>query len=173
TNCSNNYGPYQFPEKLIPVLILKALAGEKLPIYGKGENIRDWLYVEDHATALRLVLEKGRVGETYNIGGRAERTNIDVARAVCAILDELLPDSPHRPHENLITFVADRPGHDLRYAIDSNKIERELGWSQEESFESGLKRTVAWYLENRTWWQRILSGDYQVERIGLGKEAAS
>lgn len=173
TNCSNNYGPCQFPEKLIPVLILKALAGEKLPIYGKGENIRDWLYVEDHAAALRLVLEKGRVGETYNIGGRAERTNIDVARAVCAILDELLPDSSHRPHENLITFVADRPGHDLRYAIDSNKIERELGWSQTESFESGLKRTVAWYLENRTWWQRILSGDYQVERIGLGKEASS
>lgn len=172
TNCSNNYGPCQFPEKLIPVLILKALAGEKLPIYGKGENIRDWLYVEDHAAALRLVLEKGRVGETYNIGGRAERTNIDVARAVCAILDELLPDSSHRPHENLITFVADRPGHDLRYAIDSNKIERELGWSQTESFESGLKRTVAWYLENRTWWQRILSGDYQVERIGLGKEAS-
>lgn len=173
TNCSNNYGPCQFPEKLIPVLILKALAGEKLPIYGKGENIRDWLYVEDHAAALRLVLEKGRVGETYNIGGRAERTNIDVARAVCAILDELLPDSSHRPHENLITFVADRPGHDLRYAIDSNKIERELGWFQTESFESGLKRTVAWYLENRTWWQRILSGDYQVERIGLGKEASS
>lgn len=173
TNCSNNYGPCQFPEKLIPVLILKALVGEKLPIYGKGENIRDWLYVEDHAAALRLVLEKGRVGETYNIGGRAERTNIDVARAVCTILDELLPDSSHRPHENLITFVADRPGHDLRYAIDSNKIERELGWSQTESFESGLKRTIAWYLENRTWWQRILSGDYQVERIGLGKEASS
>ncbi len=173
TNCSNNYGPCQFPEKLIPVLILKALAGEKLPIYGKGENVRDWLYVEDHAAALRLVLEKGRVGQTYNIGGRAERTNIDVARAVCSILDDLLPDSPHRPHENLITFVADRPGHDLRYAIDSSKIERELGWSQKESFESGLKRTVAWYLENRTWWQRILSGDYQVERIGLGKEAAS
>jgi dTDP-glucose 4,6-dehydratase len=173
TNCSNNYGPCQFPEKLIPVLILKALAGEKLPIYGKGENIRDWLYVEDHAAALRLVLEKGRVGETYNVGGRAERTNIDVARAVCAILDELLPDSPHRPHENLITFVADRPGHDLRYAIDSSKIERELGWSQKESFETGLKRTVAWYLENRDWWQRILSGDYKVGRLGLGKEVSS
>jgi dTDP-glucose 4,6-dehydratase len=173
TNCSNNYGPCQFPEKLIPVLILKALAGEKLPIYGKGENVRDWLYVEDHASALRLVLEKGRVGETYNIGGRSERTNIDVARAVCTILDELLPDSPHRPHENLITFVADRPGHDLRYAIDSNKIERELGWAQKESFESGLKRTVAWYLENRDWWQRILSGDYQVGRLGLGKEGSS
>lgn len=173
TNCSNNYGPYQFPEKLIPVLILKALAGEPLPIYGKGENVRDWLYVEDHAAALRLVLEKGRVGETYNIGGRAERKNIDVARAVCAILDELLPDSPHCPHEKLITFVADRPGHDLRYAIDSSKIERELDWSQKESFETGLKRTVAWYLENREWWERILSGDYKVDRLGLGKGASS
>jgi len=170
TNCSNNYGPCQFPEKLIPVLILKALNGEKLPIYGKGENVRDWLFVEDHAAALRLVLDKGRVGETYNIGGRAERRNIDVARAVCGILDELLPDSPHCPHENLITFVADRPGHDLRYAIDSGKIERELGWRPSESFESGLRRTVAWYLDNRGWWQRILSGDYRVERLGLGKE---
>ena len=173
TNCSNNYGPYQFPEKLIPVLILKALEGEKLPIYGKGENVRDWLYVEDHAAALRLVLDKGRVGETYNIGGSAERRNIDVARAVCTILDELLPDSPHRPHEDLITFVADRPGHDLRYAIDSSKIEGELGWAPRESFESGLKRTVAWYLENRDWWQRILSGAYRVERLGLGRETAS
>lgn len=173
TNCSNNYGPCQFPEKLFPVLILKALDGEQLPIYGKGENVRDWLYVEDHAVALRLVLEKGRVGETYNIGGSAERRNIDVARSVCAILDELLPDSPHRPHENLITFVADRPGHDLRYAIDSTKIESELGWRPQESFETGLKKTVAWYLENRDWWQRILSGEYRVERIGLGREAAS
>ncbi len=173
TNCSNNYGPYQFPEKLIPVLILKALEGEKLPIYGKGENVRDWLYVEDHAAALRLVMDNGRVGETYNIGGSAERRNIDVARAVCTILDELLPDSPHRPHEDLITFVADRPGHDLRYAIDSSKIEGELGWAPRESFESGLKRTVAWYLENRDWWQRILSGAYRVERLGLGRETAS
>jgi dTDP-glucose 4,6-dehydratase len=173
TNCSNNYGPCQFPEKLIPVLILKALEGEKLPIYGKGENVRDWLYVEDHAAALRLVLDKGRVGETYNIGGSAERRNIDVARAVCTILDELLPDSPHRPHEDLITFVADRPGHDLRYAIDSSKIEGELGWAPRESFESGLKRTVAWYLENRDWWQRILSGAYRVERLGLGRETVS
>jgi len=173
TNCSNNYGPYQFPEKLIPVLILKALKGEQLPIYGKGENVRDWLYVEDHAAALRLVLERGRLGETYNLGGSAERRNIDVARAVCAIMDELLPDSPHRPHENLITFVADRPGHDLRYAIDSSKIERELGWRPQESFESGLKRTVAWYLENRDWWERILSGEYRVERLGLGREAVS
>ena len=173
TNCSNNYGPYQFPEKLIPVLILKALKGEPLPIYGKGENVRDWLYVEDHAAALRLVLEQGRVGETYNIGGSAERRNIDVARAVCTILDELLPESPHRPHENLITFVADRPGHDLRYAIDSSKIERELGWAPHETFETGLKRTVAWYLENRGWWERILSGAYRVERLGLGRGSVS
>jgi len=172
TNCSINYGPYQFPEKLIPVLILRALEGETLPIYGKGENVRDWLYVEDHAAALRLVLERGRPGETYNIGGSAQRRNIDVARTVCAILDELLPDSPHRPHERLITFVADRPGHDLRYAIDSTKIEAELGWTPAESFESGLKRTVAWYLDNRAWWQRILSGEYRVERLGLGRGSA-
>ena len=172
TNCSNNYGPCQFPEKLIPVLILKALKGEKLPIYGKGENVRDWLYVEDHAEALCLVMERGRIGETYNIGGNAERQNIQVARAVCAILDDLLPNSPHRPHESLISFVADRPGHDARYAIDASKIARELGWKPRESFESGLRKTVSWYLENRDWWQRILSGDYRVERIGLGKEAS-
>ncbi len=172
TNCSNNYGPCQFPEKLIPVLILKALKGEKLPIYGKGENVRDWLYVEDHAEALCLVMEQGRIGETYNIGGNAERQNIQVARAVCAILDDLLPNSPHRPHESLISFVADRPGHDARYAIDASKIARELGWKPRESFESGLRKTVSWYLENRDWWQRILSGDYRVERIGLGKEAS-
>lgn len=173
TNCSNNYGPYQFPEKLIPVLILKALNGEPIPIYGRGENVRDWLYVEDHATALRLVLDRGRVGETYNIGGSVERRNIDVARAVCTMLDELLPESPHRPHENLIIFVADRPGHDLRYAIDSSKIENELGWAPQESFETGLKRTVAWYLENRQWWGRILSGEYRVERLGLGRGSVS
>ncbi len=172
TNCSNNYGPYQFPEKLIPVMILNALDGKPLPIYGKGENVRDWLYVEDHAAALRLVLERGELGETYNIGGSAERRNIDVARAVCAILDELLPASPHRPHENLITFVADRPGHDLRYAIDSSKIERELGWTPVETFETGLRRTVAWYLDNSEWWERILSGAYRVERLGLGRGRA-
>lgn len=168
TNCSNNYGPYQFPEKLFPVLIIKALNGEKLPVYGKGENVRDWLHVEDHAAALCLVLERGRVGETYNIGGDEERRNIDVARAVCAVMDELLPDSPHRPHENLITFVTDRPGHDQRYAIDASKIKRELGWKPRETFESGLKNTVSWYLENRGWWRRILSGDYRVDRLGLG-----
>jgi dTDP-glucose 4,6-dehydratase len=173
TNCSNNYGPCQFPEKLIPVLVLKALEGESLPIYGKGENVRDWLYVEDHAAALRLVLARGRVGETYNIGGGAERKNIDIARAVCAILDDLLPDSAHRPHENLITFVADRPGHDYRYAIDTAKIERELDWRPSESFESGLRRTVEWYLENRGWWQRIISGEYRVERLGLGDQASA
>lgn len=168
TNCSNNYGPYQFPEKLFPVLIIKALNGEKLPVYGKGENVRDWLHVEDHAAALCLVLEKGRVGETYNIGGDEERRNIDVARAVCAVMDELMPDSPHRPHEQLITFVTDRPGHDQRYAIDAAKIKRELGWRPRETFDSGLRDTVSWYLENRGWWQRILSGDYRVDRLGLG-----
>lgn len=171
TNCSNNYGPYQFPEKLIPVLILKALKGEKLPIYGKGENVRDWLHVEDHAEALCLVLERGTPGETYNIGGNAERQNLQVARAVCAVMDDLLPESPHRPHESLITFVTDRPGHDHRYAIDATKVARELGWQPRESFESGLRKTVAWYLDNRAWWERILSGEYRVERIGLGATA--
>ncbi len=173
TNCSNNYGPRQFPEKLIPVLILKALDGEKLPIYGKGENVRDWLYVEDHAAALRLVLEQGRVGETYNIGGEEEHRNIEIAEAVCALMDELVPESPHRPHKNLITFVADRPGHDLRYAIDASKIRRELGWKPKESFASGLRKTVEWYLGNRDWWRRITSGDYRVERIGLGGAEAA
>ena len=173
TNCSNNYGPRQFPEKLIPVLILKALDGEKLPIYGKGENVRDWLYVEDHAAALRLVLENGRVGETYNIGGNAERKNIEIAEAVCALMDELAPESPHRPHKDLIGFVADRPGHDLRYAIDASKIGRELGWKPKESFDSGLRKTVEWYLENRGWWQRIVSGDYRATRLGLGGKEAS
>lgn len=171
TNCSNNYGPYQFPEKLIPVLILKALKGEKLPIYGKGENVRDWLHVEDHAEALCLVLKRGTPGETYNIGGNAERQNLQVARAVCAVMDDLLPESPHRPHESLITFVTDRPGHDHRYAIDATKVARELGWQPRESFESGLRKTVAWYLDNRAWWERILSGEYRVERIGLGATA--
>ncbi|MDX1484466.1 MAG: dTDP-glucose 4,6-dehydratase [Alphaproteobacteria bacterium] len=170
TNCSNNYGPYQFPEKLIPVLILKALKGEPMPVYGEGENIRDWLHVEDHAEALCLVLERGRIGETYNIGGNAERRNIDVAEAVCAAMDELLADSAHAPHAGLIEFVTDRPGHDLRYAMDSSKIERELGWRPRTSFEAGLRDTVAWYLHNRQWWERILSGDYRAERLGLGAQ---
>lgn len=167
TNCSNNYGPYHFPEKLIPLVIIRALRGESLPVYGKGDNIRDWLYVEDHARALRLVLEKGRLGETYNIGGHNERTNLEVVKTICALLDELVPDAPHKPHASLISFVKDRPGHDQRYAIDASKIERELGWRPQESFESGLRKTVQWYLENRTWWERVLSGAYQGERLGL------
>ncbi|PWC40890.1 dTDP-glucose 4,6-dehydratase [Azospirillum sp. TSO35-2] len=171
TNCSNNYGPYHFPEKLIPLVILKGLAGEPLPVYGKGDNIRDWLYVEDHARALRLVLEKGRIGESYNIGGHNERTNLEVVRAICALLDEMAPAGA--PHDRLISFVTDRPGHDKRYAIDAGKIERELGWTPLETFESGLRKTVAWYLENRDWWQAILNGSYRGERLGLKEGAAS
>ena len=165
TNCSNNYGPYQFPEKLIPLMILKGLAGQPLPVYGKGENVRDWLYVEDHARALRLVLERGRVGESYNIGGNCERTNLTVVRTLTALLDELNPAGA--PHERLISFVADRPGHDLRYAIDAGKIARELGWRPRESFETGLRKTVDWYLANRPWWQAIADGSYQGQRLGL------
>ncbi len=166
TNCSNNYGPYHFPEKLIPHIILKAIHGEPLPVYGDGRQIRDWLFVEDHARALYKVLREGEVGETYNIGGHNEKQNIDVVKAICALLDELHPQSPVTPHEKLITFVKDRPGHDLRYAIDASKIERELGWVPEESFESGLRKTVVWYLENRQWWQRVLSGEYSLQRLG-------
>ncbi|WP_298380460.1 dTDP-glucose 4,6-dehydratase [Azospirillum sp.] len=171
TNCSNNYGPYHFPEKLIPLMILKGLAGQPMPVYGKGENIRDWLYVEDHARALRLVLEKGRVGESYNIGGHNERTNMQVVTTLCALLDEVNPQGA--PHARLITHVADRPGHDLRYAIDAGKIERELGWRPRETFESGLRQTVAWYLANRDWWQAILDGSYQGERLGLTDAGAA
>lgn len=167
TNCSNNYGPYHFPEKLIPLVIIKALRGEPLPVYGRGDNVRDWLYVEDHARALRLVLEKGQTGETYNVGGHNERTNLQVVQTICALLDELLPQSAHRPHAQLITFVTDRPGHDKRYAIDAGKIERELGWRPQESFDSGLRKTVQWYLDNRMWWQRVLDGSYRGERLGL------
>lgn len=167
TNCSNNYGPYQFPEKLIPVMILNALEGKPLPVYGKGDNVRDWLYVDDHARALRTVLERGQVGQTYNIGGHNEKTNLEVVHAICALLDELAPDSPHRPHANLITYVPDRPGHDKRYAIDAGKIGRELGWTPEESFETGLRKTVQWYLENRSWCDRVSSGAYRT-RLGLG-----
>jgi len=170
TNCSNNYGPYQFPEKLIPVMILNALAGKALPVYGKGENVRDWLFVDDHARALRVVLERGRPGSTYNVGGQNEKTNIEVVRTICALLDERLPDSTHRPHERLITFVTDRPGHDRRYAIDAGKIGRELGWTPRETFETGLRRTVDWYLENREWCDRVSSGAYR-ERRGLGSGA--
>lgn len=164
TNCSNNYGPYHFPEKLIPLTILRALAGQSLPVYGAGTHIRDWLYVEDHARALLTVLEHGRVGESYNIGGRAERANIDVVQAICVLLDEFHPHAA--PHAALITHVADRPGHDLRYAIDPTKIERELGWRAQESFATGLRKTVQWYLENRGWWERVVDGRYRGERLG-------
>jgi dTDP-glucose 4,6-dehydratase len=167
TNCSNNYGPYHFPEKLIPLMILNALEGKPLPVYGRGENVRDWLYVEDHVDALIRVAEAGRIGESYNIGGFNERRNIDVVRAVCALVDELSPNPAIGPREGLIAFVPDRPGHDLRYAIDARKIERELGWRPAETFETGLRKTVAWYLENRDWWQRVRSGVYRGERLGI------
>jgi len=167
TNCSNNYGPFQFPEKLIPLTVLRAMEGKPLPVYGRGENVRDWLYVEDHALALIAVLKNGRLGETYNIGGGAERRNIDVVRGICDLLDGIRPGQ--RPYADLITFVADRPGHDLRYAIDSSKIRQELGWAPRESFESGLAHTVRWYLDNRKWWERIISGTYRTERLGLAQ----
>lgn len=161
TNCSNNYGPCHFPEKLIPLIILKALEGKALPIYGKGNQIRDWLYVEDHARALYQVVTEGEVGETYNIGGHNEKQNIEVVHTVCALLDELCPQSPHRPHAQLITHVQDRPGHDVRYAIDASKIQRELGWTPVETFESGIRKTVQWYLDNPEWVNRVKSGAYQ------------
>jgi len=161
TNCSNNYGPCHFPEKLIPLIILNALEGKALPIYGKGNQIRDWLYVEDHARALYQVVTEGEVGETYNIGGHNEKQNIEVVHTVCALLDELCPQSPHRPHAQLITHVQDRPGHDVRYAIDASKIQRELGWTPVETFESGIRKTVQWYLDNPEWVSRVKSGAYQ------------
>ena len=169
TNCSNNYGPYHFPEKLIPLTILNALAGKPLPVYGNGEQIRDWLYVEDHARALYKVATEGRSGETYNIGGHNERKNIDVVRTICAILDKVVEQKPGNINQfaDLITFVKDRPGHDLRYAIDAAKIQRDLGWVPEETFESGIEKTVHWYLNNTTWWQRVLDGSYAGERLGL------
>lgn len=167
TNCSNNYGPYQFPEKLIPLIVIRALRRERLPVYGKGENIRDWLHVEDHAEALTLVLQKGRPGETYNIGGDSERRNIDVVRTICALLDEMQPNLELGSHEKLIDFVTDRPGHDARYAIDASKIRSELGWQPRHTFERGLRETVHWYLDNRVWWERVLSGAYRGERLGL------
>ncbi len=167
SNCSNNYGPYQFPEKLIPLMVLNCLEGKPLPVYGDGRNVRDWLFVDDHARGLLAVALSGKPGETYNIGGSAERANIDVVETICALMDEMAPDSPHRPHGDLITHVADRPGHDARYAMDISKIGRELGWRPEESFESGLRKTVHWYLENRAWWQHIRSGSYRGERLGL------
>ncbi|KWV68425.1 dTDP-glucose 4,6-dehydratase [Pseudomonas paracarnis] len=161
TNCSNNYGPYHFPEKLIPLVILNALEGKPLPIYGKGDQIRDWLYVEDHARALHKVVTEGRVGDTYNIGGHNEKKNIEVVHALCLLLDELRPESPFRPHAQLITYVQDRPGHDYRYAIDAGKVQRDLGWVPEETFESGIRKTVEWYLNNQSWVEHVKSGNYQ------------
>jgi dTDP-glucose 4,6-dehydratase len=168
TNCSNNYGPYHFPEKLIPHMILNALAGKPLPVYGDGAQIRDWLYVEDHARALVEVLTRGQPGATYNIGGHNEKRNLQVVETLCTLLDELVTEKPAgiSRFAELITFVQDRPGHDRRYAIDAGKIERELGWRPEETFESGLRKTVQWYLDNRSWWQNVLSGTYQLNRLG-------
>jgi len=167
TNCSNNYGPYQFPEKLIPLVIQKAMAGEPLPVYGDGLNIRDWLFVADHCSAIRRVLEGGRVGETYNVGGNAERNNITVVKTICALLDAKKPLPDGRKHESLITYVRDRPGHDRRYAIDASKLQRELGWQPSHSFEGGIEATVDWYIANRTWVQRVLDGSYRMERLGV------
>lgn len=168
TNCSNNYGPYQFPEKLIPVVIINALEGKTIPIYGKGDNIRDWLHVEDHADALLLVARKGVPGETYNIGGRAERTNLDLVHMICKVLDDELKSSPHAPHVGLIKFVADRPGHDHRYAINCDKIERELGWTPAHTIEEGMRDTVKWYLGNRDWWEKIRQRGFDTaKRQGL------
>lgn len=169
TNCSNNYGPYHFPEKLIPLIILNALAGKPLPVYGNGAQIRDWLYVEDHARALYLVVTEGVIGETYNIGGHNERKNIDVVKTVCTLLEELVPSKPGgvEHYADLITYVTDRPGHDMRYAIDAAKIERELGWRPQETFESGIRKTVEWYLANESWWKRVQDGSYAGERLGL------
>lgn len=171
TNCSNNYGPYHFPEKLIPLMILNALAGKALPVYGDGKQIRDWLYVEDHARALILVAQQGEVGDTYNIGGHNEKQNIEVVHTLCELLDELRPASANtavsvHTYKDLITYVTDRPGHDVRYAIDASKIEKELGWVPEETFETGLRKTVEWYLNNESWWKRVLDGSYQGERLG-------
>ena len=172
TNCSNNYGPYHFPEKLIPHIILNALAGKPLPVYGDGSQVRDWLFVEDHARALVEVATRGKVGETYNIGGHNEKRNIEVVHTLCALLEELAPNKPEgvAQYRDLITFVKDRPGHDTRYAIDASKIQRELGWVPEETFETGLRKTVRWYLDNTEWWQRVLSGDYKLDRIGASKD---
>ncbi|GJL86226.1 MAG: dTDP-glucose 4,6-dehydratase [Micavibrio sp.] len=174
TNCSNNYGPYQFPEKLIPHMILNALQGKELPVYGDGQQIRDWLYVEDHAEALYKVMTEGKIGETYNIGGCNEKKNLDIVETLCNLLEEFVPEkksSNISSYKDLITFVKDRPGHDTRYAIDNRKIEKELNWKPKHTFETGLRKTVQWYLDNETWWQRVLSGAYQLERIGDQKNA--
>lgn len=168
TNCSNNYGPFHFPEKLIPLMILNALELKNLPVYGRGDNVRDWLYVEDHADALITVFEKGKIGETYNIGGNNEKQNLEVVHTICDLLDQMSPRTDHKSYRDLINFVKDRPGHDKRYAIDASKIMRELGWRPRETFDTGIKKTVAWYLENRGWCQRVLDGSYRRERLGLG-----
>lgn len=165
TNCSNNYGPYHFPEKLIPLVILNALEGKSLPVYGKGDQIRDWLYVEDHARALYKVVTEGVIGETYNIGGHNEKQNLEVVKTICSILDELMPKDV--PYSEQITYVTDRPGHDRRYAIDSSKMSQELNWLPEETFETGLRKTVQWYLDNQVWSQRVQDGSYQRERLGV------
>jgi dTDP-glucose 4,6-dehydratase len=171
TNCSNNYGPYHFPEKLIPLMILNALDGKPLPVYGDGMQIRDWLFVEDHARALYKVASEGKVGETYNIGGHNEKANIEVVRTICSLLEELVPGKPQgvTQYQDLITYVKDRPGHDVRYAIDASKVERELGWTPQETFESGIRKTVEWYLNNKSWWSRVLDGSYSMERLGAGE----
>ena len=171
TNCSNNYGPYHFPEKLIPLMILNALDGKPLPVYGDGMQIRDWLFVEDHARALYKVVTEGEVGETYNIGGHNEKANIEVVKTICSLLEEFRPNKPEgvESYESLITYVKDRPGHDVRYAIDATKIAQELNWTPEETFESGIRKTVEWYLNNQQWWQRVLDGSYSLERLGGGE----
>ncbi len=171
TNCSNNYGPFHFPEKLIPLMILNALDGKALPVYGDGMQIRDWLFVEDHARALYKVVTEGKVGETYNIGGHNEKANIEVVQTICSLLEELVPNKPEgvAQYQDLITYVKDRPGHDVRYAIDAAKIGRELGWKPEETFESGIRKTVEWYLNNKTWWSRVLDGSYSMQRLGAGE----
>ncbi|TOG57351.1 dTDP-glucose 4,6-dehydratase, partial [Vibrio parahaemolyticus] len=171
TNCSNNYGPYHFPEKLIPLMILNALDGKPLPVYGDGMQIRDWLFVEDHARALYKVVTEGEIGETYNIGGHNEKANIEVVKTICSLLEEFRPNKPAgvESYESLITYVKDRPGHDVRYAIDATKIAQELNWTPEETFESGIRKTVEWYLNNQRWWQRVLDGSYSLERLGAGE----
>ncbi|KAF1714813.1 dTDP-glucose 4,6-dehydratase [Pseudoxanthomonas sangjuensis] len=166
TNCSNNYGPYPFPEKLIPLVIAKALAGEPLPVYGDGKQVRDWLFVRDHCAAIRAVLERGRVGETYNVGGNSEKQNIEVVKAICSLLDQRRPRADGKPRESQIAFVADRPGHDRRYAIDAGKLKDELGWEPQYTFERGIAETVDWYLDNQDWVKRVLDGSYRLERIG-------
>jgi len=170
TNCSNNYGPYQFPEKLIPLIIANCIDEKPLPVYGSGLNIRDWLFVEDHCNAIYTVLQKGNIGETYNIGGNNEIKNIDIVKSICSILDELRPRSNGELYQNLITYVTDRPGHDLRYAIDASKIKNDLGWSPKETFETGIQKTINWYLDNENWWRQIQDGTYNQERLGLKKE---